>query len=257
MRVEVLGLPVDVVAREEAVRLVMEAARSRATPFRVVTLNPLMALAARKNRDLREAIRTASLVVPDGVGALWAVRRRLRKAGAPEGDAALIPGIDLMIDLLDAAEQGDVPITLLGSREKTLAVASDTIKASFPRIRIRGRFHGYFDPAKESEVVTALRKLEPGILFVGMGTPRQEVFLWKNAPSVLFGAGIGVGGAIDIFGAKRKRAPEALRRRRLEWVWRVLPSPSRWAQVPRLLQFVLLVLLEQRRARRSRRRASA
>jgi N-acetylglucosaminyldiphosphoundecaprenol N-acetyl-beta-D-mannosaminyltransferase len=112
----------------------------------------------------------------------------------------------------------------------------------FPGLNIVGTQHGYF--SDEEEVIDQVRAAQPDILLVGMGVPRQELFMTRARDRLDIPLMIGIGGALDIFAGDRTRAPRFWQRLGLEWLYRVLQNPRRMRDallIPRFMSRVLLV----------------
>lgn len=234
-RVEVLGLPLDLVDLEEAVQR-LEGFLLTPTLDSVVTLNPEIAVRAQADPGLKQAIHEASLVTPDGVGMLWAVRA-LYGLELKER----VTGIELAEAFL--ARQGEaIRVFFLGARPGVAERAAAYARARFG-VRIAGTHHGYFKD--EEEAVWAVRQAAPDLLLVALGE-RQEKFIARHKERLAARIAIGVGGTLDVWAGVARRAPALTRRLGLEWAWRVGLDPRRWRRGLRLLRFIYLV----RRARR-------
>jgi N-acetylglucosaminyldiphosphoundecaprenol N-acetyl-beta-D-mannosaminyltransferase len=243
LRARILGVPVDLLSLPEALdaawRLGASARPGR--PALVLTPNPELIMQARAEADLRAVLEAADLCLADGVGVVWAARRRgLAVPGR-------VPGIDLFQALLGRAAAEGWPVYLLGARADVVAAAARRAAERFPGLRVAGAADGYFAArGEEAAVVAAVARSGARLLFVGLGVPAQERFLYRHRGE--FGAvrlGMGVGGSFDVLSGFRRRAPEAVRRLGLEWLWRLGREPSRWRRQLALPRFALAVLRER------------
>lgn len=229
----VLGHPVHPVDLADATAWVMEAARRSDTPRLVVTLNPELVVRAREDAALAAALARADLCVADGVGLVWAARRRgIALPGR-------VPGVDLAFATLAAAR--DLRVFMLGGRP---GVAEAAARAARERwgTDVVGTHHGYFDPVTEGAAVAAeVGASGAQLVLAGLGEG-QERFL--DEQRALLGAGvlIGVGGTLDVLAGTARRTPTWTRRLGLEWAWRVGLDPARWHRAPRLWRFAWLTL---------------
>ncbi len=207
----------------------------------VVTPNPEIVMAARDDPALFEAILNADLILPDGVGLVLASRL----LGTPIRHRT--PGIDFASCLLAELAERQGSVFLLGARPGIAKQAGEKLAEQYPGLRIAGTRHGYFSPDEERGILDKIRQTEPELLFVCLGSPRQE--LWMKAhradlPGMLM---IGLGGALDVFSGTLRRAPPLWRRLGLEWLWRLLSEPKRITRVIRLPAFLLAAMNDKGR----------
>jgi N-acetylglucosaminyldiphosphoundecaprenol N-acetyl-beta-D-mannosaminyltransferase len=218
----VLGCPVDVIGMSEAVRtlvdLVERRRRDATSPAAlVVTLNPEMVMLARRDEDFRAALESATLLVPDGIGIVRALRRRGYRG------AQRVGGADLINAYLPEAERRAHRIALVGGAPGVAREARDRMVAAHPRLRVVAASAGAPDPATAAR----LRDAKPELVLVAFGAGRQEAFLEQHLAEIGAAAGIGVGGSLDFLAGRVRRAPALLRRLGLEWAWRLAMQPWR------------------------------
>lgn len=211
MRVEVLGLPLDILTFSEAV----DAIEGLSSGY-VVTLNPEMVVRARRQTALREAVQRAALSVADGVGVCWAARL-LRGRDVPR-----VSGMDLLVELL---KRGRRTFFLLGTTPERIRAAVTNIQRGFPSARIAGYQDGFFEDA--ALVAEEIRSSGADCVVVGMGIPKQEVFMSRWLGKDLNAIGIGVGGALDVLAGEQKRAPLWMQNSGTEWLFRLATNPAR------------------------------
>jgi len=184
-----------------------------------VTANPLMVVTAGKDREFADILERADLLVPDGVGILWAAR----KLGSPLPER--VTGVDLTRYLL--SKKPGLRLFLLGGKPGVADRAKTRLLDEMPWVRVCGTHHGYFSSAEEDEVVDAVRASKAQVVLAGMGSPRQEKFLWRNRMRLGAKLGIGVGGVLDVLAGEKQLAPERLRNAGLEWLYRLVREPGR------------------------------
>ncbi|MGI6037257.1 MAG: WecB/TagA/CpsF family glycosyltransferase [Limnochordia bacterium] len=234
----ILGIPVQGVTMEEAVAQ-LEAMIAKGDSGYVVTANPEMVMAARANRALAQAMEGAALVVPDGVGLLWA--SRILGHPLPER----VAGIDLLGRLLALSAQRGYRVYFLGARGEVIADAVANLQRVYPRLSIAGYHHGYFTPREEREILEEIKGAQPQILAVGLGMARQELWLAEHLPALRVPVGIGVGGSFDVLAGRLGRAPQWMQRRGLEWAFRLAQEPRRLRRMGALPRFAAAVLWEK------------
>lgn len=218
--VSVLGTRIDAITLPEAVEYALERMERRRGAY-VVTPNTEIVLAARRSGALRSALEAAELSLPDGAGVLLASRI----LAAPIEER--IAGIDFAAALFARmAEQGR-SVYLFGARQGVAARASKKLSASFPGLVIAGTESGFFDEKEEPALIARINACSPDLLLVCLGSPRQELWMQRNAPRLRVGLMAGVGGALDVFAGDIGRASEAWRRCGMEWLYRLLRQPSR------------------------------
>ena len=219
---------------DETVRRAEEILASPKASHIAVTPNSVSLLQSRKDPRLREAYRQANLVLPDGVGIVWASRL----LGVPLKER--VTGIDLAEALLKQASVNGQRVFLLGGKDGVAERAARRLEERFPGLTITGTHHGYF--SKEIEPLAAIRKARPQILLVGMGVPKQEAWMLASAAALQVPLMIGVGGALDVFAGDRRRASRCWQRLGLEWLYRLAHQPRRIRKVPAIPCFIGHVL---------------
>jgi N-acetylglucosaminyldiphosphoundecaprenol N-acetyl-beta-D-mannosaminyltransferase len=170
---------------------------------------------------LREAVVSSDLVLADGMSVVWA--SRVLRRPLPER----VAGIDLFERLLDLAEHDGLSVYFLGAEADILESAIDAIRKRHPRLRIAGRHHGYFGPADEPALAADIAATHPDLLFIGMTSPKKELFLARWGAEIGAVVCHGVGGSLDVIAGKVRRAPLSWQRFGLEWLYRVLQEPGR------------------------------
>jgi N-acetylglucosaminyldiphosphoundecaprenol N-acetyl-beta-D-mannosaminyltransferase len=175
------------------------------------------------DEELWRVIRGCQLVTADGQAVVWAGR----VLGQPLPER--VTGIDLMHAVLQRASERGHGVYVLGARAEVLERAVGTLRARYPNLRLVGARHGYFQPDEEAAVVEGIRESAPDVLFVALETPAKELFLARHRDRFEVPFVMGVGGAVDILGGVRRRAPRWLQRLGLEWAYRLAQDPRRLA----------------------------
>jgi len=202
----------------------------------IVTLGVEMVMAAQSDKEYRDVINGASLVVPDSVGILWAAKRKgiLLKERAP--------GIEIIERA--ASESGKFPwrTFFLGASPDVAKTAAEKLKEKYPDFNWVGEHHGYFD--KDEEVIRKIREARSEIVYIAMGFPAQEKWFQKNRELLGNIVAIGVGGSFDVLSGSIKRAPTFFRKLGMEWFYRLVTQPGRILRMMALPAFVLKVLIK-------------
>ena len=217
--VNLFGLCIDDIPLSRAVGLARTSLHSAEQRI-FFTPNLEMLEAARKSDEIKVLLNSASILLPDGVGVLLASRL------SDTPIANKVAGIDFGEELIALAEREKKSIFLLGGRAGVAKKAAKNLLKKHPDLKICGIHNGYFE--NEDEVVLKIQKSEPDILIVCMGFPRQEEFVSNHKDQF---SNVNViaclGGALDVWSGKKKRAPTLLQRAHLEWAWRTLLEPKR------------------------------
>ena len=247
-RVDILGVGFDAVTMEEAVRRVADLLEAGAG--QVVTANPEIVMAAneptRDGEALRRAIAASALVVADGIGVVLA--SRLLGTPLPER----IPGVELAERAIGVAARAGKRVYLLGARPGVAEEAAARLLARHPGLVIAGVRDGYFGNDENAAVVAAIARSGADLLLVGMGAPKQELWIAEHFRRTGVKVAIGVGGALDVYAGRVRRAPAAFRRLGLEWAYRLAREPRRIRRFVALPRFVARVLLSRVAKRGSR-----
>jgi N-acetylglucosaminyldiphosphoundecaprenol N-acetyl-beta-D-mannosaminyltransferase len=219
-RITLLDCPIDNLSLEDALGRIETFVRER-TPHQHIAVNVHKMVLAQRDSRLREILKQCELACADGQPVLW-LARLLNKPLK-----ARITGIDLMERLLELAAQRGYRVYFLGARTDVLTKVVDECKQRYSGLRVAGWSDGYWEPEEESRVVEDVRREQPDILFVALGSPQKEFFIHAHRETLAVPFAMGVGGSFDVIAGKAKRAPLWMQRAGLEWVWRVLQEPGR------------------------------
>ena len=236
MRTDVLGVGFDDVTVAEAAEAGYALAGAAGFHY-VVTPNPEFLLTARKNPDFRRALLEADLVLPDGIGVLYAAKilgRPLR---------GRTPGVDFAQALMArmAAEGGR--LFLLGAKPGVAEKAAANLAERYPGLTVCGVHDGYFQ--EDGPVAEAIRAAKADVVFVCLGAPKQELWMAEHGPATGAHLMVGLGGALDVFAGVVERAPAGFQKLGLEWLYRLMKEPKRAGRMARL-PLVLVYALGER-----------
>ncbi len=240
-RVHILNVPVDNVSLADAQNQIAEWLEAEQHCKIVVTPNTEIIMKAQKDPELLQIIQSADLVVPDGIGLIYA-SRILHKALQER-----VTGVDLMHQVLKYCHQHGKSIYIFGGKPGVAEKASENISKSFPNIRIAGTTHGYFDVSEEEGILDQINENSPDVLFVALGAPKQEKWIYKYRKRLQVKVAMGVGGSIDIWAGTAKRAPKIYQDLGLEWFYRLLKEPWRYKRMMALPHFMVKVLFSRKK----------
>lgn len=199
----------------------------------VVTLNAEMAMLAERNQNLARAIASSELVIPDGAGVVLYLRLKGKTIKR-------CPGIELAESLLRQVGQmgSNEPVFFYGGSPGVAIAAAERWQQRINGLAIASQ-HGYLSETEETELETSLKELQPKLIFVGLGVPRQELWIAKNRHLCPQAIWVGVGGSFDIWAGVKTRAPAFFCDNHLEWLYRLYQEPWRWRRMLALPHFAL------------------
>ncbi|UBF25139.1 WecB/TagA/CpsF family glycosyltransferase [Kovacikia minuta CCNUW1] len=204
----------------------------------VVTLNAEMTMQAEENPPLASIIHQADLVIPDGAGIVLYLRlhgRQMQRCPGIELSEALLQNFGQSPSLGSVFFFGGAP----GVAQKAVEVWQEKV----PGLAIAGTQHGYLSPEEEPVFHQRLKSLQPRLILVGLGVPRQEFWIAEHRALCPNAIWIGVGGSFDTWAGVKTRAPEWLRNNHLEWIYRLYQEPWRWRRMLALPKFALRALV--------------
>lgn len=234
-QVNILGIRIDQVDHADSIKIIADAVK-RKVKLRIITANPELIYKAEKDALLRDMINSADLIVPDGVGVVWAARilgKDIKER---------VTGIDLATRILEAGSNNQWRIFLLGSKPGIAEKAAAEQSVRYPGILVASH-HGYFTKEEEPSVIRKIQHFAPDILLTGLGAPKQEY--WNEENDGLALVKIGVGGSIDVLAGEVKRAPQFYRRFGIEWLYRLISEPSRIRRQVVLPLYLLRVIRQK------------
>lgn len=218
----VIGMRVDATSYADAARRIVGWGREGRSAY-VCVANVHMAMEAFDSKSFRRVVNAADVVTPDGRPLVWA----LRWLGV--GGATQVRGADLLSAVVGRAARESVPIGLYGGTEEALNELVPALEERFPGVRVVCRISPPFRPLTEEEDEAFVREISAsgaGVLLVGLGCPKQEVWMSGHRGRVP-AAMVGVGAAFDFFSGRAPQAPRWMQAAGLEWLYRFAREPRR------------------------------
>jgi N-acetylglucosaminyldiphosphoundecaprenol N-acetyl-beta-D-mannosaminyltransferase len=235
-RIEIFGVPVDCVTLTGALDFVdnlIAADRQGA----ILAVNPEKVMRAQTDPELRARLHSTALLIPDGIGVVTAARvlglARIRDR---------LPGADLMVALCEHSAARGYRIFMFGARSEVNQRAREVLRQTYPALKIVGGRHGYIGEKDMPDLIDEINEARADILFVALGSPRQEQWICRWLPSLRVKVCQGVGGTFDVIAGAVPRAPLFIRSANLEWAYRLLRQPSRLVRQTALPRFAWRVL---------------
>jgi N-acetylglucosaminyldiphosphoundecaprenol N-acetyl-beta-D-mannosaminyltransferase len=235
-RIDLLGVPVDCVDMGQAVDFLAGHAATGTGCATVFAVNPEKVMKARTDAGLRALLASATLLIPDGIGVVLAAR------WLGLGRFGRVPGSELMPNLCARAAAEGYGVFLFGGRPEVNDEAAAALVQRFPGLKIAGRQHGYVEDKDMPALIRRINDSGAAMLFVALGSPRQEAWMHRYAPELGVKVAQGVGGTFDVIAGRVNRAPPLFLRLNLEWFYRLMREPRRVWRQRALVKFAWCVL---------------
>jgi len=217
-RINFLGCPVDRVDIPGILEWIEEAVRNR-NPRQIVVLNANKLYLMAHDVRLRKIVQNADLVIPE-----WAIVWAARRLGLPSLYHS--GGFLLAKALIPYAAQKGLRLYFLGAKPEVIRGLVKKLEAEYSQPFIAGFHHGYLTtPAIQTAALRNIREVQPDILLVGMGSPKQEFWIYNNYKLLNVPVNIGIGGSFDVLSGFKRDVPSWMRGRGLEWIYRLAQAP--------------------------------
>jgi len=242
--IQVLGSRVHMVQIPEVVEIISHWIEKEREKFHFVIVTGMHGvMEGHKNKKFQEILNSADLFVPDGISLVWTARLR----GFPLKKR--VSGTDLMLEFFKISNQKGYKNFFYGDTKEILDLLSKKLLTNFPNLKIVGFYSPPFRPLtseEDAEIIKVINQKKPDVLWVALGLPRQEQWIFEHKDKLNVPVVIGIGAAFKFLSGKAKRAPTWIGDYGLEWLWRFFQEPRKlWRRV--LLDiptFIFLVLLE-------------
>lgn len=249
-RIYLHGVSINTLDRASAEEFIAEQLKKDGgdLPRAIFTPNAEMVFRAARDPRLADLLNSGDLNTPDGIGVIWASKHM--GYSLPER----IAGIDLGEYAVSYCAERGYKVFLLGGADGVAERAAEKLVEKYPDLLVCGTHHGYFthDSLENEEVIKTISQAAPDLLIVCLGFPRQESWIMANRYRLPYvKLMIALGGSLDVWSGHVRRAPAAIQRLRLEWLWRVLREPSRLPRAAALPKFVAMTLRAERVKKRN------
>lgn len=246
-RIRVVSLYPNIVSHESAIRRISELIEKQKGGY-VCFSTVHMIMESYDNEEFAAKVNAADLIIPDGMPLVWMQKLQGEK------QANRVRANDLMIKLCAYAEKNDLTVGFYGGKQSVIDAILKRAAGDFPNLKIVYAFSPPFRPlseAEDAEITREINEKKPDILFMGLGCPKQENWMWahKNKLTTIM---LGVGASFDFFAGNVKESPEWLGRLGLEWLFRLTQEPRRlWRRYlilnPRFMRLATLQLLKSKK----------
>nr|WP_319491169.1 WecB/TagA/CpsF family glycosyltransferase [uncultured Desulfobacter sp.] len=206
----------------------------------VFASNPEKNYSVPKDPFLYSMFKEADLLIPDGVGMVLAANW-LHKISVKR-----VPGCELMQNICGLAADKGYRVFIFGAEEEVNKAASNELLRRHPSLRIAGRQNGYLSDDKMDELIDRINESKAQILFLALGSPKQELWIAKNRKRLKYVRVCqGIGGTLDVLAGTVKRAPEFYCNTGLEWFYRLVEEPARIRRQIKLPLFAAQVVMKR------------
>jgi N-acetylglucosaminyldiphosphoundecaprenol N-acetyl-beta-D-mannosaminyltransferase len=217
-RIRILDVPVDCVDEQQALK-VIAAILADGEPHQLVFLNLRNLFKGRRDPEFRRLLREASLVLPvhPAVARATSWLRKIK--------LTVYSPFSFIIRVLSLCEQLNRSVYLLGARKEDIEQSERNLRDSYPRMRLVGRFSGYFAKPAEKQVLTAIKKASPSLLLAGSGLPGRDLWILRKKRELNPGVSVWVGDCFEVFSGKRQNsrlAAEGSSVLSIFWFWLIV-----------------------------------
>lgn len=236
-KIKILGVNIDNITEEEvAIRTKELIEKSNKSCKLIVAPNVEFIMQAQKDKEFFDILQKAELATPDSIGVI--IGGKLQKKPFKQR----IPGQAYFRKILETSEKEGWTIYLLGGKGDIPLKTKQNVEKIYPNLKIVGYHEGYFEKDSEEDVIKQINKLQPNILFVALGAPRQEKWIAKNQSKLKVDVAAGQGGTFDYEAGNIKRAPKWIQKIGMEWFWRLILQPSRIKRMSVLPVYLLKII---------------
>ncbi|WP_342539157.1 WecB/TagA/CpsF family glycosyltransferase [Sporosarcina sp. FSL K6-1540] len=236
MKETILGVQVNTENYDELIPKVFRNIEDKKKSL-VVAINPEKLMKAKEDPGLKALLNRAEFQIPDGIGVI--IASKLKKGSI----SSRITGIDMMDRIVREAARTGRTVFLYGAKPGVADKAAQQLKQTYPDLIVAGTQDGY--ESDTSKVLETINKAKPDILFVAMGSPKQEQWIEQHRDNLYPTLYQGVGGSFDVLAGNVKRAPAAFQKMGAEWLYRLLKEPSRLKRQMNLPKFLFEVFTQK------------
>jgi N-acetylglucosaminyldiphosphoundecaprenol N-acetyl-beta-D-mannosaminyltransferase len=249
-KVNILGVGINAITMAQAVAQIAAWIENRACQYvSVCTVHTVME--CQHNETMRRAVNQAGLATPDGMPLVWLSRWWSRF------EVNRVYGPDLLLALCQLSSERGYSHYFYGGAAGVPQLLAEKLRARFPGLKVVGAYSPPFrplTPTESSQVIEQINLTQPDIVWVGLGTPKQDLWMAAHRAQLTAPVLIGVGAAFDFHTGRIPQAPRWMQQAGLEWLFRLWQEPQRlWYRYlvynPLFVILVLAQMIELRRYR--------
>lgn len=237
-RVNFIGVPIDNLNMSETIEKIDSAVVNNKQIHHSV-INAGKFVKMQNDKFLMQSVISSDIINADGMGIVWASKSLGCKI------KERVTGIDLMESLIELANKKEYSCFFLGAKQKVVEKLVGNLTTKYNKNIVAGFRNGYFDEKDEKNIISQILKSNAKFLFVGITSPKKEIFLHKYKKELnKINLIMGVGGSFDVLSGVVKRAPKLIQFIGLEWFYRLIQEPKRmWKRyLIGNIQFLFLIL---------------
>lgn len=239
-QITILGVPIDRVTKKQAGEKTKELVQTSHKSCKMIFApNTEFIMKAQKDREFFDILKRSSLSTPDSVGVMLGAKMQHKEF--PER----IPGQAYFREVIEVGNQEGFTFYLLGGKPGIPEKTKETLLKEYPSLKIIGVHDGYLDKETEKQVISEINQLQPNVLFVAMGAPKQEKWIYEHHHELKVDVATGQGGTFDYEAGKIPRAPKWIQKIGLEWLWRLAQEPSRIVRMAVLPIYFFKILFKK------------
>lgn len=224
-KVKMFSVYIHNVTLNQACNEIIKLAKNNNESDFVLTPNVDHIVKLNKDMSFKRVYDNASLVLADGMPLVWA--SKLLKKPLLER----VSGSDVFPEVCKMASVNNLKVFFLGGLEGVAASAAKKLQEESPGLKVVGTYSPPFgfekDKVENTKIINMIREANPDILFVGLGAPKQEKWIFNNIEELKTPVALGIGASFDFVAGSIKRAPLWMRNKGLEWFWRFCNEPIR------------------------------
>jgi N-acetylglucosaminyldiphosphoundecaprenol N-acetyl-beta-D-mannosaminyltransferase len=221
---QVFGICIELLQVSEVIKKISEWINERKSGRYIVVANANDMVLARRDVFVRKSMEDSSLTVPDGISLVLLARFKGFKL------KNRVYGPDLMLETLRLSEKKGYSNFFYGATDKTLGLLIQNLKVRFPELKISGSYAPPFrllSKEEDGKIVKIINEVQPDIVWVGLGCPKQQLWMYEHKDKLRVPVMVGVGAAFDFFAGTKPQAPRWMGEHGLEWLFRLLTEPKR------------------------------
>ena len=238
-RLKILSIWVDPITEKESIEKIETILETGTKPHAIFASNPEKSFSVPKDPELYKAFKNADILLPDGIGMVIAAKLLYGIK------VERVAGFETFLNICKIAAKKDKGVYLYGAKEEVSKKAADLLIKRYPGLKISGRSNGYVTENEMDDLVKKINESGADVLFMALGSPRQEKWFTKYKDSLKnIKICQGVGGSLDVIAGNVKRSPDIWIKYNVEWLYRLLAEPKRIKRQIVLPIFVMKIFFE-------------
>jgi N-acetylglucosaminyldiphosphoundecaprenol N-acetyl-beta-D-mannosaminyltransferase len=233
---QILGVDVSITSYDQLEQDILHDIDNNKKSF-IVAINPEKLRMARLNSSFKELLNSATYNIPDGSGIIMISKLRKGKI------RTRVTGIDLMMRICRLAAEHNKSIFMYGGKPEVLEQAKEKLQSQIPTLKIAGAINGY--EKDQEKIKEEINKSGADIIFVALGSPKQELWIWEHMNDLCPKIFQGVGGSFDVLSGQVLRAPLWMQKISLEWFYRLIKQPWRFKRILNVFKIMAVAIFEK------------